>query len=286
MKELIINLVPTGMIPLKKDTKKVPISPDEIIDDVLSCCELGVTMVHIHGRDRDGSPTWKPEIYEKIISGIRKECPEMVICATCSGRTYSELEKRAAVLELDGVAKPDMGSLTLSSVNFNHQASVNEPSMIISLAEKMKEKGIRPELEAFDLGMINYAKYLIKKGLVTPPYYFNLIFGNIACAQANILSVGLMINELPEGSTYSLGGVGDSQQMINMLAVVIGCGTRIGLEDNIWLDAARSKFATNRDLVKRLVSIAGTMGRPVMKPARARELLGLKTPAEGYGANG
>ncbi|MDO8603563.1 MAG: 3-keto-5-aminohexanoate cleavage protein [Candidatus Omnitrophota bacterium] len=286
MKKLIVNLVPTGMIPLKKDTQRVPISPEEIIDDVLGCCELGVTMVHIHGRDKDGDPTWEPEIYEKIITGIRKERPETIICATCSGRTYSEFEKRSAVLELKGLAKPDLASLTLSSVNFNHQASINEPSMIIALAEKMKEKGIRPELEAFDLGMINYAKYLIKKGLLKSPYYFNLIFGNIACAQANILSVGIMINELPQDSIYSLGAVGDNQQMINMLAAVIGCGARIGLEDNIWFDNNRTRLATNRDLLKRLISIAETMGRPVMKPIEARELLGLKTPAEGYGSNG
>lgn len=284
MKELIVNLVPTGMIPLKKHTPHVPINPDEIIDDVLSCCELGVTMVHIHGRDKEEKPTWRPDIYEKIITSIRKECPEIIICVTCSGRTYHEFEKRSAVLDLEGLAKPDMGSLTLSSVNFNKQASINEPSMILDLAQKMKENDIRPELEAFDLGMINYAKYLIKKGLLTPPYYFNLLFGNIACAQANLLSAGVMINELPPNSICSLGGVGNFQQMISALAIVIGVGVRIGLEDNIWFDNGRTQLATNRTLLKRLLTIAGSMERTVMQPDKARELLGLKIPAEGYGA--
>ena len=209
--KLIINLATTGMIPTKQNTPHVPIEPEEIVDDVLRCCELGVTMAHIHARGEAGEPTWKPEIYEKIISSIRKENPEVIICVTCSGRTYSEFEERSAVLDITGNAKPDFGSITLSSLNFNKQASINEPSMIVALSEKMKEQGIRPELEAFDLGMINYAKYLISKGIVTEPYYFNLIFANIACAQANLLSMGLMVNELPPNSICSLGGVGNYQ---------------------------------------------------------------------------
>ena len=283
MKETIINFVPTGMIPTKKNTPYVPVEPEEIIEDVLKCCDIGITMVHLHARDKDGQPEWRPEVYEKIIREIRKEQPELIICVTCSGRTYNVFEKRSAVLELDGDVKPDMGSLTLSSVNFNRQASVNAPDMIIALANKMKEKGIKPELEAFDLGMINYSKYLIKKKIITPPYYFNLIFGNIACAQANLLSVGLMINELPENSVFSLGGVGNSQLMISSLAVVAGCGVRIGLEDNIWYDSERTKLASNEELLTRLRPIVESMGRTIMKPSQARELLGLKTSSEGYG---
>ncbi len=284
MDKLIVNLVPTGMIPTKKESPYVPISPNEIIEDVLCCCELGVTMVHLHGRDRDESPTWKPEIYEKIISGIRKVHPDIIICVTCSGRTYKDFEKRAAVLDIGGSAKPDMASLTLSSVNFNKQVSLNEPDMIINLAAKMQERGIKPELEAFDLGMINYARYLISKKLLAPPYYFNLIFGNIACAQANLLSVGLMVNELPENSIWCLGGVGNAQYFINTLAVISGGGVRIGLEDNLWFDTPqRTSLATNRELLKRLHMVAETFGRTTMSREEARKLLGLKQASEGYG---
>jgi uncharacterized protein (DUF849 family) len=283
MREILINFTPTGMIPTKEQTPHVPIEPNEIIDDVLECCEVGITTVHIHARDHSGRPEWKPKVFEQIISGIRREQPDLVICTTCSGRTYPEFEKRSSVLELAGIAKPDMGSLTLSSVNFNRQASINEPDMIIALASKMKEKGIKPELEAFDLGMVNYAKYLIKKKLITPPYFFNLIFGNIACAQANILSVGLMINELPENSIFCLGGVGDCQQTINALAVVLGYGVRIGLEDNIWFDSQRTKLATNKGLLKRASVVIQSMGCTVMTPVRARKLLKLKKASEGYG---
>jgi hypothetical protein len=99
----------------------------------------------------------------------------LVICVSLSGRSFNKFEERSEALELEGFLKPDMGSLTLSSLNFNQIASINSPEMILNLANKMKNLGIVPELEAFDAGMINYAKYLIKKGLLEPPYYFNLI---------------------------------------------------------------------------------------------------------------
>lgn len=284
MEKLIVNLAPTGMIPTKKESPHVPVAPDEIIEDVLRCCEIGVTMVHIHGRDDAENPTWEPEIYARIISGIRKEYPEIIVCVTCSGRTYPEFEKRAAVLDLDGAVKPDMASLTLSSLNFNQHASINAPDMIKALAEKMQARGIKPELEAFDLGMINYARYLIGKGLLTPPYYFNLILGNIACAQANLLSVGLMVNELPENAIWSLGGVGNAQYFINTLAVISGGGVRIGLEDNLWYDTPqRTRLATNRSLLKRLHTVAESFGRPPMSCRDARKKLGLRPANAGYG---
>ena len=139
----------------------------------------------------------------------------------------------------------------------------------------MNEKGIKPELEAFDLGMVNYAKYLIKKDLIKPPYYFNLLFGNIACAQANLLSVGLMLNELPENSIPSLAGVGDYQHFMNSLGIIMG-GVRTGLEDNIYYDETRKTLATNEMLVKRVVDMANALGVPIATPKEVREMLQLK----------
>ena len=140
----------------------------------------------------------------------------------------------------------------------------------------MKDMGIRPELEVFDLGMINYAKYLIKKGLLTPPYYFNIILGNIACAQADMLHLALMIKELPKESIWSVGGVGNPQLRMNLLSIASGGGVRVGLEDNIWFDEERKNLASNFSLVKRIVSIADTLGKRPYSPREARELLQLK----------
>ena len=235
-----------------------------------------VNMVHVHAREPEtGLPTYKKEVYAEIIQGIREKNKDLVISVSTSGRDFFEFEKRSEVLDLEGALKPDFGSLTLSSLNFNKQASVNSPEMIQALARKMMEKGIRPELEVFDLGMVNYAKYLMKKGWVKPPYYFNLILGNIACAQANLLSLGLMINELPEGAIWSVGGVGDSQLRMNAMAIVAGGGVRVGLEDNIWYDENRTRLASNRDLVERVLEIAKAMGRRPSAPRVTRERLGV-----------
>jgi uncharacterized protein (DUF849 family) len=196
--KLVINLAPTGMIPTKKMTEFVPVSVNEVVEDVHQAWEIGISMVHLHARDPNtGVPTYKSKIYGEMIEGIRKFSKELVICVSLSGRDFGEFEKRSEPLQLDGDLKPDMGSLTLSSLNFNKQASVNAPDMIKALASEMKKRRIAPEFEAFDAGMINYARYLHHKELIAAPFYFNLLLGNIACAQADILHAGIMIRDLP-----------------------------------------------------------------------------------------
>ncbi|OFY56910.1 MAG: hypothetical protein A2Y87_06060 [Bacteroidetes bacterium RBG_13_46_8] len=285
MKEpLIIDFTPTGMIPTKDLTPHVPVSISEIIEDIHAATELGITKVHLHARDPlSEQPAYKKEIYAEIIGGIRKFAPRLVVCVSLSGRTFTKFEERSDPLDLAGNSKPDMGSLTLSSLNFNKIASVNTPDMIQALAEKMKMLGIVPELEAFDAGMINYAKYLIKKGLLDPPYYFNLLLGNIACAQADILHAGIMIRDLPEHSIWSLAGIGDQQLMMNSVAIAIGGGVRVGLEDNIWYDDERTKLASNIDLLKRIHVIAGANGRKIMTPDEFRQNMKLEDGNGRYG---
>ncbi|MHC4665967.1 MAG: beta-keto acid cleavage family enzyme [Planctomycetota bacterium] len=276
-KKFILNFTPTGMIPTRDMSPEVPIAPAEIVDQVLEVSELGVNMVHLHAREPEtGLPTYREDIYAQIIGGIRSQNKELVLCVSTSGRFFFEFEKRSEVLNLKGELKPDFGSLTLSSLNFNRQASINTPEMIQDLAKKMLENDIKPELEAFDLGMINYAKYLIRKNLIMPPYYFNLILGNIACAQANLLSLGLMIKELPQDAVWSAGGVGNFQLPTNAMALIAGGGVRVGLEDNIWFDEERTRLASNRDLVERILLIAKAMGRRPYTQAEARNLLGLE----------
>lgn len=265
------------MIPTKEMTPHVPVEPAEIVEQVLEAAELGANMIHLHARDPlTGQPTYRKEIYADIIAGIRKKNRDLVLCASTSGRNFNEFEKRSEVLELQGSLKPDFGSLTLSSLNFNNQTSVNSPQMIQALARKMLENGIRPELEAFDLGMINYARYLMKKELIRPPVYCNLILGNIACAQADPLSLGLMIKELPEHASWSAGGIGDSQLPMNVMALAAGGGVRVGLEDNVWLDRQRTQLASNHQLIRRIVHIAAAMDLKPYSHKDARKILGVE----------
>lgn len=282
--DLIINFTPTGMIPTKEMTPYVPVRVDEIVEDVRKACQIGITMVHLHARDADsGEPTYQKEIYADIIRGIREFDRELIICVSLSGRNYKELTQRADPLYLEGELKPDMGSLTLSSLNFNQTASLNSPSMVQDLAGIMKQQGIVPELEAFDTGMINYAKYLQTKGLIEPPFYFNLLLGNIACAQANLLHAGMMVNDLPDNSHWSFAGIGNAQLRMNALAVAMGGGVRVGIEDNIWYDQARTRLSTNSDLLLRIHQLAAVHDRNIMPASRLRKLLKLKSGNGQYG---
>lgn len=276
MNKIIVNFAPTGLIPTKKDSPNVPISKDEIVEQVHEAYEMGITMVHLHARNlKSQVPVYEKEYYGSIISSIRSYAKDLVICVSTSGRTFSEFEKRSDVLHLEGIEKPDMASLTLSSLNFNNQASINEPDMIKSLAKTMLGKRIKPELEVFDLGMVNYANYLIKKELLKPPYYFNIILGNIACAQSDLLHIGTILKELPQPSVFSLGGVGQFQLQTNSLAISMGYGVRVGLEDNIWLDEERTKLATNKQLIERLKCISDANQKEFMRPYELRKLLDL-----------
>ena len=148
--KLIVDFTPTGMIPTKKLTPHVPISVSEIVEDVHHACQIGITKVHLHARDPEtGEPTYKKEIYAEIIEGIRKYAPYLAICVSLSGRTFGKFEERSDPLELEGSLKPDLGSLTLSSLNFNKIASVNSPEMVQDLAARIKERGIVPEVLKF-----------------------------------------------------------------------------------------------------------------------------------------
>lgn len=282
--DLIINFTPNGMIPTKQMTPHVPVTVNEIIENVQEAVEIGITMVHLHARDEiTGAPTYKKEIFGRIIEGIRKFSEDLVICVSLSGRGIKEFAHRVSPLQLEGPLKPDMGSLTLSSLNFNNIESVNSPDMIQKIALEMKNKGILAELESFDTGMINYAKYLVKKGLLQPPYYFNLLFGNIACAQPDLLHAGLMTHDLPDQSFWSFAGIGDAQESMNAIAIAAGGGVRVGLEDNIWFDKNRTRLAKNRDLLLRIHKQAEAAERKIMVPSELRKILKMKPGFGEYG---
>jgi uncharacterized protein (DUF849 family) len=159
---------------------------------------------------------------------------------------FSELEKRSEVLQL----LPDMGSLTMSSLNFPSGTSVNQPNMILSLIDEMNKYGVQPEIECFDTGMLNYTNYLISKGKLTPPYHINFILGNIYNGQCDLSNLSSIKVNLPSNSYTCLGGIGDQQLKSNLYGFLEFDGVRIGLEDNLYLK--EKKKTTNIELLKRL----------------------------------
>jgi uncharacterized protein (DUF849 family) len=268
-----IVLAPTGMVPTRAMTPHVPLTPDEIAADVAAAASIGITSVHLHARAEDGDPTWEREVYARIVGAVREKAPEVVINVSTSGRTWSEVERRADCLALDDDLKPDLASLTLSSLNFLTQASVNSPATIHALAQVMLERGIVPELELFDFGMVNYVHVLQRKGLLPGPVVANLFFGNVAGMQATLGEIGLAVDRLPDGAIWSGTGLGDFGLTAQSHSVAAGGGVRVGLEDGIWFDRGRTRLASNPMLVERVHALLELHGRTMMTPDQLRTRL-------------
>jgi uncharacterized protein (DUF849 family) len=241
----IINFTPTGT-QTTRDNSLAPLIPNEIIEVVHEANETGISIVHLHARDEVTlENTYKKEVYQKIIEGVKKHCPELLICVSLTGRNFPELEKRAEVLQL----YPDMGSLTMSSLNFPSGASVNQPEMILLLINEMDKYGVQPEIECFDSGMLNYTNYLISKNVLKAPYHINVILGNIYNGQCDLGTLSTIKTNLPTNSYACIGGIGSQQLKAATYGLLDFDGIRIGLEDNLYYKD-REK-TTNIELLKR-----------------------------------
>jgi uncharacterized protein (DUF849 family) len=270
--KLIIKLAPTGMIPTKEDTPYVPTTPEEIAEDTYRAFRLGVSVVHVHARDEEGRPTFKREHFEPIFQLIRERCPDIVICATTSGRVTPQVEHRSEVLALG----TEMASLTMGSLNFRDYPSVNSMETITKLAEEMRSRKILPELEIFEAGFINTSKYLLNKGVLNGPLHFNLLLGSLGSISADLRDLVYLVESLPRGSTWSATGIGRFQTRINVASMLMGGHVRVGIEDSIYYNYPDKELATNEKLVERIVRVARDVGREIATPEEARTILGLE----------
>lgn len=260
----ILNVCPTGTQSTKINSL-APIYENEIIEEVIQLNENGITLVHLHARDKDGANTLKKEVYQNIIEGIKKYAKDLVICVSLSGRYVSDLGLRTEVLSI----KPDMASLTMSSLNFPKTASVNDPDSILFLINEMKKFKVKPEIECFDSGMLRYTKYLQDKGILSNPLYINLILGNISNASAELESIAHLKNNFPINSMICFGGIGKDQFKSNLYGLLEADGVRIGLEDNFYLND--KKIATNLELILRIKELANILGYEFMSTTEFRD---------------
>ena len=269
--KLIITLAPTGMIPTKKETPYVPITPEEIAQDTYQAYKLGASIVHVHARDENGKPTHKKEVFEKIFKEIKRKCPDIIICSTTSGRVHPQVEHRAEVLDL----YPEMASLTLGSMNFPQHPSVNSMKTIKKLALLMKERNILPELEIFEPGFINTTKYLARKNYFKKPLHFCLLLGSLGSVPAGMNDLSYLVQSLPSESNWSATGIGRFQTQINVAAILMGGHVRVGIEDSIYYNYPKEELATNSKLVERIARIARELNREIATPSETRDILGL-----------
>jgi uncharacterized protein (DUF849 family) len=274
---MIINVALTGAVVSKVDNRALPVTPEEIAADAIACAAAGAAIVHVHVRDEDGRQVHRPDLYERVIGSIRSAVPDLVICGTTTGRLGSPLEERRCVLDLPEEVRPDMASLTLGSFNFPTAASVNPPDTITGLLEAMREQGVVPELEVFELGMVNTLHVLQERGLVAERPYLNILLGSLGSAPAFLQDLGHIVERLPAGSEWAAAGIGVFQRAMVLAAAAGGGNVRTGLEDApMDLDGTPS---TNVEAVERAVAAAALAGREVATPSEARRRLGLRPAA-------
>jgi 3-keto-5-aminohexanoate cleavage enzyme len=275
--KVIIQLAPTGMVPTKKDNPHIPVTPEEIARDTQKAYKLGASVVHVHARDEKGRPTYRKEVYADIISRIRDRCPGIIVCASTSGRNDPDIRHRAEVLELG----PEMASLTVGTVNFQENPSINPQEAVQALAKAMYDRGIKPEIEVFEPGFINTAKYLAKKGRIKEPLHFNILAGSLGSVPADMRDIVYMVDSLPQGSTWSATGIGRFRLQGIAAALLMGGHVRVGLEDSVYYDHDEKSLATNPGLVRKVAAMAGSLGREIATPAEARHILGLSEARRG-----
>jgi uncharacterized protein (DUF849 family) len=279
----ILNFAPTGVVARRDTDDHVPLDSDRIATEVIEAARIGITIAHLHVRDEDGAPTLDPDRYARLIRAIRRECPELVLCVSLSGRRGAGLETRLAPLALTDEDKPDMASLTLSSLNFSREPSVSAPEVISSLAQGITRAGIVPELEVFDSGMVNMARLFLSRGLLTAPCYFNILLGNPSTAQATPLELGTLLAGLPPGSLWAAAGLGRYQKTAHFLGLAAGGGLRTGLEDNFYADLARTRKASNLDMIREAHHLAAILERPLMTSAEFRRRMQMSPGHGNYG---
>ncbi len=270
---VIITVAITGSIPRKKDNPTLPVTPAEQIESTHAAFEAGASLVHIHARNPDETPSSKPELFAAVQEGVRKHCPGMIIQFSTGGRGRNQAE-RGAMLYL----KPDMASLATGSVNFPTAIYENPPDFVEGLAKTMFDAEIKPEIEIFDLAMLYNAANLVKKGLLKAPAHVQFVMGipNALPARRSILE--FMIKELADvmpGATWTAAGIARHQAEVSDWAIELGGHTRTGLEDNVKADKTRLADG-NAELVRMAAERCARHGRRPATPAEARRLLGLR----------
>ncbi len=271
MEKLIITVAVTGAEVTKQQQPNLPITPDEIAEDVYRCWEAGASIAHIHARLPDGTPTQSKEVYAEIKRKIREKGCDIIIQFSTGGAVWHKPEERIQCLD----AEPEMATLSAGSCNFGDDVFMNSPSFMELLAARMKEKGIKPEIEIFEPGMIENALRLVKKGLLELPLHFDFVLGVPGAITGNIEDLVFLVNKLPEGCTWSVAGIGRYELPLAVHAIVMGGHVRVGFEDNIYY--RKGELATsNAQLVERIVRIAHEVGREIATPNEARRILGIR----------
>lgn len=272
----IICVAITGSVPTKKDNPAVPTSVSEQIESTQAAFEAGATICHAHVRNDDETPSSDPEKFARLKEGIEKHCPGMIVQLSTGGRSGAG-KTRGGMLPL----RPDMASLSVGSNNFPTRVYENPPDLVAWLAAEMREYGVKPEIEAFDLSHILRAVAMFEAGEITDTPYIQFVMGvkNAMPADRHVFDFYIeTVNRLLPGAPWCAAGIGANQIVLNDWSIAAGGHARTGLEDNVRLDK-QTLAPSNAALVRRTVEICEKYDRPVATVQQARAILGLRPAA-------
>ncbi|HAI21618.1 MAG TPA: 3-keto-5-aminohexanoate cleavage protein [Clostridiales bacterium UBA8153] len=274
MEPLIITVAPVGAEATRAQHPALPLTPAEIALAVYEAYREGASIAHLHARDVNGDATQDARVYAEIIGEVTARC-DIIIQVSTGGAVGMTRQERAGPLAL----RPEMATLTTGTVNFGDGVFYNAGQDIQFFATEMGRLGIKPEIEIFEVGMIDNAMRLVRDGLLSRPLHFDFVMGvpgGIGGSPAHLLH---LIHSLPPQSSWTVAGIGRHELPLGAMAVILGGHVRVGFEDNLYYSRG-VLAASNAQLVARIVRIARELGRPVAGPAQARAILGLKNPQQ------
>ena len=280
MDKVVVTCALTGALANREQCPHLPYTPEEIAEEAHRAREAGAAVVHIHGRERDGAPSVRVDVFREIMAAVRARSDILINFST--GAVGIPMEDRVAhIREL----KPEIGALNMGSMNYAIYSSKNKTFYwdlvfanpfkdIAYLLRVMNEAGVRPELECFDTGHIANTAPLIDMGLLRPPLQFSLIMGVLGGIPATTRNLVHQVGNLPPASIWGVIGVGLDQWALTAAAITMGGNIRVGFEDNFYLEEGKMA-RSNGELVEKAVRLCRDLGREVASPAEARDLLKL-----------
>jgi uncharacterized protein (DUF849 family) len=272
-KPCIVCVAITGSLPRKANNPGVPITVEEQVESTQAAFEAGASIAHCHVRNDDESPSSDPERFGRLLEGLRKHCPGLIVQFSTGGRSGAG-QARGGMLSL----KPDMASLSVGSNNFPTRVYENPPDLVDWLASEMLKHEVKPEIEAFDLSHIHQAVAMARDGRLKGPLYIQFVMGVKNAMPVDKPTFDFYVEtvrRIAPDAEWCGAGIGASQIVLNEWSIAAGGHTRTGLEDNLRLDKG-VLAPSNAALVGRVVGLCEKHGRKVATPAEARAILGLK----------
>jgi len=273
MKKLIITAAICGAEVTKELNPNIPYSIDEIGKESELAYKAGASIIHLHVREDDGTPTQNIDRFKVCIEAIKNRCPDVIIQPSTGGAVGMSNEERLQPIYLE--PPPEMATLDCGTCNFGgDEIFINTENTIIEFAKKMNERGIKPELECFDKGMLDMALKLHDKGHIKDPMHFNFVLGVNGGIKASARDLIFLVESIPNDSTYSVCAIGRHEFPMVTLSIIMDGHARVGFEDNVYL--SKGVLAkSNGELVEQVVRISRELGREIATPMEARKILGL-----------